>query len=95
MKRNMKCDNKVPTKCCGLKMWQKRWAFSRTAFEMRTSLVEKEQATKQAGSEHKSGRLASETSRFEGLYLTFTVLLTFKHLNRDLPKPSLSSICCE
>lgn len=39
------CENKVITKCYRLKMWQKRWTFSREAFGMRIQLL-KEEATR-------------------------------------------------
>lgn len=52
-KRNIMCENKVITKCFELKIWQKRWTFSRKAFGIEYSsrrkeseeiLVEKESA---------------------------------------------------
>lgn len=73
------CENKVTTKCYVMEMWQRRWTSSRKVFGMRISpkedpedtLVEKEPVKKQSGSDHKSSKLATQTSHSEVLSFTY------------------------
>lgn len=66
-------ENKFTTKCNGVKMWQKRWTFSREAFGVRKRLrkepgdrlVEKKSVKKQSGSDCKCGKLVTQISHSE------------------------------